>query len=692
LIFSPDGRFLAAIPVPYDYNGDVEVTSRTAYVWEIPTGREIARMIHPEGIQEIAFSSDGRLLAAAGSDPYAPATQKDFHVSIWDITSGKEVQVFSGLPSTQQVRFANDNKNIVISSFGSAQSWVLSTKQLQHSFSGNRAHISDDGRKVTVLLEKEIVLWDVLTGQDLQHTPLVDSAKAVFFDPNGRLVAIKISRSDSYQIWNVENGRMVSQIDTGPNVTSVAFSPGSQYLISQSVEFIAHVWDIATGKNMALIDPEDMIDPTGNTSSRSTSSLSSVLGFSQDESLVAVAGLESMAGKVQIWKITKSDNGESLAVRLDNNIKSMAFSPNGKLLATISWAVEPYESRDIHIWEISSGHEVAHMSHEQGAGVIAFSPDNKFLASGGVDQTVRLWDVTTGREVKRFGPAGPVTRLLFTPDGRYIGTVGGDVMGDGFRHTDKTARLWDVKTGQEVMVLADNATDMAISDDGNYVATVSENGAVRVTDIAGDHTALELEHEGVRSVAMSKDGRYLATGAMDGSIYLWEVSTKKRLLNLGDAGTSVDSLTLSSDGRYLGAIAGFSAVQTENSVQVNRVWDTTSGRVILNIQPGIKALVFSPDGAYIGTAGPNGLAHVWEVATGVEWSRIAHDDFTSDVAFSPDGLYLATIGGSAGRLWLWRPQDLIDEACSRLTRNLTQDEWKHYLPTETYHKTCPNLP
>ena len=84
---------------------------------------------------------------------------------------------------------------------------------------------------------------------------------------------------------------------------------------------------------------------------------------------------------------------------------------------------------------------------------------------------------------------------------------------------------------------------------------------------------------------------------------------------------------------------------------------------------------------------------VWKIETSQEISRLLHEDHVSDFKFSPDGSKLATASHDGTvRVWLWRPKDLIGEACSRLLRNLTPEEWEQYIPGEPYRKTCPNLP
>ena len=70
-----------------------------------------------------------------------------------------------------------------------------------------------------------------------------------------------------------------------------------------------------------------------------------------------------------------------------------------------------------------------------------------------------------------------------------------------------------------------------------------------------------------------------------------------------------------------------------------------------------------------------------------------HGASVNVVAFSPDGKMIVS-GGDDGiaRVWYWYPENLIDLACTRLTRNLTREEWKQYLGDEPYRATCPNLP
>ncbi|MGK7899231.1 MAG: WD40 repeat domain-containing protein [Xenococcus sp. (in: cyanobacteria)] len=106
----------------------------------------------------------------------------------------------------------------------------------------------------------------------------------------------------------------------------------------------------------------------------------------------------------------------------------------------------------------------------------------------------------------------------------------------------------------------------------------------------------------------------------------------------------------------------------------------------------VNSIAFSPDSQYIAVASYDKTS-VWQFINRSEIARITYNCHVNAVEFSPDGKYIATahIDGTA-KIWLWKSEDLIDEACSRLSRNLSSEEWEQYMGNENYRKTCQDLP
>ncbi len=102
--------------------------------------------------------------------------------------------------------------------------------------------------------------------------------------------------------------------------------------------------------------------------------------------------------------------------------------------------------------------------------------------------------------------------------------------------------------------------------------------------------------------------------------------------------------------------------------------------------------VFSADNLYVAVTGARNTVRVWDVSAQTEVARIEDLPGVRSLSFSPGGKYLSTLHESGTlRMWLLRSEDLMAEACSRLTRNLTSEEWRNSFGQEPYHATCPKL-
>lgn len=112
---------------------------------------------------------------------------------------------------------------------------------------------------------------------------------------------------------------------------------------------------------------------------------------------------------------------------------------------------------------------------------------------------------------------------------------------------------------------------------------------------------------------------------------------------------------------------------------------------VLGDQEVIRDLMFSKSGRLLLSGGADGTTRIWETTTWAELSRLRLPAVVLGVAFAPDEKTLAASFNQMVQIDLVHSQDLIDDACSRVTRPLTDEEWKQYLGSEPFRQTCADL-
>ena len=471
-------------------------------------------------------------------------------------------------------------------------------------------------------------------------------------------------------------------------VNSVDFSPNSEELISGSYDKTAILWDVETASLLRTIRTDDWIlsvafsVPLGDRVMTS-SNASAAVWRAEDGTLIhnlygnyswvwdvdfAPDGLSMLTASttVKIWDFTNGLERFNLSSHR-GEVYSATYSPDGKYILTSSI------DETVKLWSANLRLETFRLNRHHSPYLDAkYSPDGKLLVLANSLGYADVYNAQTDELVKSFAGTRTVAinSVSFNPqDGQQI--VTGDNVGTVF--------VWTLENNTPVLTIPAHTArvnSVVFSPDGNMILTAGNDKTARLWDSKTGSLLHEFQHDNwVKDARFSDDGDWIVTASADKTAKVWDARTYAELLVLKGHTDFVDVALFSHDG---------SRIYTASDDNTIVVWDAVTGTALQTLfghTGHVVDLDLSPDGMLLVSGSADTTVKVWDLASSKElYTFMGNNETSRSVSFSADGRRVLTASDdNTSKEFIIAYDELLQVAQEYELRPLTPDDCQRFL-------------